>query len=265
MFVHMDVKKPLIFIVCLLYYVATCVLGNPDAACRFRTARVSNRGDETVSCFEPRGSNDPVCRTGLKSSEGCCVYITNDQAWLKWDEKITLRCDSTHYGNSDGECASNQSSLDCDGEISANTTPGTDTPGTDTPGTDTPGTDTPGTDTPGTDTPGTDTPGTDTPGTDTPGTDTPGTDTPGTDTPGTDTPGTDTPGTDTPGTDTPGTDTPGTDTPGQQNTTQNGTPTARPRGRLFLLLPVSMAAVILLGTASYKHWKKLDSMSCCCP
>ncbi|XP_064781751.1 uncharacterized protein LOC135506189 isoform X4 [Oncorhynchus masou masou] len=185
MFVHMDVKKPLIFIVCLLYYVATCVLGNPDAACRFRTARVSNRGDETVSCFEPRGSNDPVCRTGLKSSEGCCVYITNDQAWLKWDEKITLRCDSTHYGNSDGECASNQSSLDCDGEISANTTPGTDTPGTDT--------------------------------------------------------------------------------PGQQNTTQNGTPTARPRGRLFLLLPVSMAAVILLGTASYKHWKKLDSMSCCCP
>nr|XP_013999341.1 unnamed protein product [Salmo salar] len=74
-------------------------------------------------------SQEEVCGTGLKSSEGCCVYIKDDQAWLKWDEKTTLRCDGTHYGNSDGECASNQSSLDCDGEISANTTPGTDTPG----------------------------------------------------------------------------------------------------------------------------------------
>ncbi|KAM9421330.1 uncharacterized protein ACWYII_021477 isoform 1-T2 [Salvelinus alpinus] len=128
MFVHTDANKPLILIIGLLYYVATCVLGNPDEACRYRTTRVSNRGGETVSCFEPRGSNDPVCGTGLKSSEGCCVYIKDDQAWLKWDEKTTLRCDSTHYGNSDGECASNQSSLDCDGEISANTTPGTDTP-----------------------------------------------------------------------------------------------------------------------------------------
>nr|XP_029476947.1 uncharacterized protein LOC115101628 isoform X2 [Oncorhynchus nerka] len=133
MFVHMDDKKPLICIICLLYYVATCVLGNPDA-CRYRTARVSNRRDEMVSCFEPRGSHDPVCRTGLKSSKGCCVYFKDDQAWLKWEEKTTLRCNSTHYGNSDGECASNQSSLDCDGEISANTIPGTDTPGTDTPG-----------------------------------------------------------------------------------------------------------------------------------
>ncbi|KAK6294947.1 hypothetical protein J4Q44_G00341730 [Coregonus suidteri] len=149
----------------------TCVLANPDATCKYRTTKVAIPRDEKLSCFEPRGRNDPVCGTEVNRSEGCCVYRKDDQVWLKWDEKTTLRCDGTHYGNNDGECSSNQTSLDCDGEMYAN--------------------------------------------------------------------------------DTPDTDTPGIDTPGQQRTTLDETPPASPRERLFLLLPLGIFTVILLGWACY--------------
>ena len=73
MFVHMDVKKPLIFIIYILYYVATCVLGNHDGKIFMSFLDLFTGMSQSKSKECHVGPDPDACARFNKN----CVYLVN--------------------------------------------------------------------------------------------------------------------------------------------------------------------------------------------